>query len=450
MNKLSEKKIIELFQNTLGNTNFVPEDVESFKIGKEQLVVKVDTFVESTDLPPKMKLEDAARKSIVSCVSDFASKGVKPIFGIVSLTIPKKLSRSNIQSLAKGFQIATREFGLKILGGDTNGGKELVITFSLFGTAKKIVKRNGAKTNDLIICSGPFGYSAAGISILLENNKCSKTFGVKAKRSVFRPNCRLEFGLKNKNYFSSAMDSSDGLSTTLNEMSKQSKKKFIITRTPSEKDISAFADLNRIHVEDLIFNGGEEYEIVATISRTHLERIKKYAKNHKIRLYEIGYVTKGRGVFLGRTAADSLGYKCKGNRILNKNFPYIENFGVQIKDKGWQHKFLANTQEAKQLGEAWSPRQYRWRRTGLVVTGTIRDLEEPRVVRTKYGKKTLVANAKLVDDKGFIILTLWGDDIQKVSNGTKVKIVGGFTKKFGNKVQLNKSPKDGTMEILQR
>ena len=138
MNKLSEKKIIELFQSTLGNTNFVPEDVESFKIGKEQLVVKVDTFVESTDLPPKMKLEDAARKSIVSCVSDFASKGVKPIFGIVSLTIPKKLSRSNIQSLAKGFQIATREFGLKILGGDTNEGKELVITFSLFGTAEKL------------------------------------------------------------------------------------------------------------------------------------------------------------------------------------------------------------------------------------------------------------------------------------------------------------------------
>ena len=35
MSKLSEKKIIELFQNRLGNTNFVPEDVESFKIGKK-------------------------------------------------------------------------------------------------------------------------------------------------------------------------------------------------------------------------------------------------------------------------------------------------------------------------------------------------------------------------------------------------------------------------------
>ena len=83
MGKLSEKKIIELFQNKLGNASFVPEDVESFKIGKEQLVVKVDTFVESTDLPPLMKLEDAARKSIVSCVRDFAAKGVRPVFGII-------------------------------------------------------------------------------------------------------------------------------------------------------------------------------------------------------------------------------------------------------------------------------------------------------------------------------------------------------------------------------
>ena len=83
MSKLSEKKIIKLFQNRLGNTNFVPEDVESFKIGKKYIVAKVDTLVESTDVPPGMKLEDVARKSIVSCVSDFAAKGVRPIFGIV-------------------------------------------------------------------------------------------------------------------------------------------------------------------------------------------------------------------------------------------------------------------------------------------------------------------------------------------------------------------------------
>jgi len=314
MNKLSEKKIIELFQSKLGNANFVPEDVESFKIGKDQLVVKLDTFVESTDLPPRMKLDDAARKSIVSCVSDFAAKGVRPIFGIVSLTIPKKLSRSNIENLARGFQGAAREFGLKILGGDTNEGKELVITFSLFGTTKKITNRNGAKTEHVIITSGSFGYTGAGLSILLKNKKSSKKFGVKARNAVLRPRCRLLFGLKNKKYFSSSMDSSDGLSTTLNEMSSQSKKKFVITRMPSENDVFEFAISNKMNPNDLILNGGEEYEIVATTSKSNLLKIKKYAKKHRIKLYEIGYVAKGSGVF----------YKTNGKL-------------VRIKDKGWQH-----------------------------------------------------------------------------------------------------------------
>ena len=314
MSKLSEKKIIELFQSKLGNASFVPEDVESFKIGREQLVVKVDTFVESTDLPPQMKLEDAARKSIVSCVSDFAAKGVKPIFGIVSLTIPRKLSRSNIENLAKGYQGAAREFGLKILGGDTNEGKELVITFSLFGTTKKIVSRSGAKTDHVIITSGSFGYTGAGLSILLKNKKSSKKFRTKAKNAVFKPKCRLLFGLKNQKHFSSSMDSSDGLSTTLNEMSKQSKKKFVITSMPSDNDILEFATLNKLNPNDLVLNGGEEYEIVATASKSNLPKIKSHAKKHRIKLYEIGYVTKGRGVFHKR------------NGKLDR-----------IRDKGWEH-----------------------------------------------------------------------------------------------------------------
>jgi len=314
MRKLSERKIIELFQSKLGNTSFVPEDVESFKIGKEQLVVKVDTFVQSTDLPPRMKLEDAARKSIVSCVSDFAAKGVKPVFGIVSLTIPKKLSRSNIQGLAKGFQRGAIEFKLKILGGDTNEGKELVITFSLFGTTKKIVSRSGAKTDHVIITYGSFGYTGAGLLILLKNKKSTKKFRTKAKNAVFKPKCRLLFGLKNSKHLSSSMDSSDGLSTTLNEMSSQSKKKFIITKMPSQNDVLEFAISNKLDPNDLILNGGEEYEIVATISRTNLPKIKKDAKKYRIRIYEIGYVVKGRGVF----------YKKNGNL-------------VRIKDQGWQH-----------------------------------------------------------------------------------------------------------------
>ena len=184
----------------------------------------------------------------------------------------------------------------------------------MFGISEKIVKRNGAKINHAIITSGPFGYSGAGLSILLKNKNCSKKFGRKAKKAVFKPNCKLKFGLKNKNYFSSSMDSSDGLSTTLNEMSSLSKKRFVITAMPSENDVFDFASSNRLNVNDLIFNGGEEYEIVATVNMSNLPKIKKYAKKHRVKLYEIGYVTKGKGVF----------YKKDGKLI-------------RIKDEGWQH-----------------------------------------------------------------------------------------------------------------
>ena len=313
MSRLTEKKIIDIFQSAL-NDKFVSEDVEYYKIGKKYFVLKIDTLVESTDIPKNVGLQYIARKSIISCVSDFAAKGIKPIFGIVSVVLPRKLSKKKIEDLAIGFGNASKEFGIKILGGDTNEGKEISISFTLFGITNKIIKRKGAKLNDIIISSGPFGYSSAGLSILQKKKKHSQSFGIKAKNAVLNPKSRLMFGLKNKNYFSSSMDSSDGLSTTLEELARQSKRKFIITNVPAKADIFDFAATNRLNAMNLIFNGGEEYEIIATVNPSNLTKIKKYAKIHHIQLYEIGYVTKGNGVYL------------------QKNGKFIK-----IKDKGWHH-----------------------------------------------------------------------------------------------------------------
>ena len=313
MSRLTEKKIIDIFQSTL-NDKFVSEDVEYFKIGKKYFVLKIDTLVESTDMPKNVGLQYIARKSIISCISDFAAKGIKPIFGIVSVVLPRKLSKKKIEDLALGFGKASKEFGIKILGGDTNEGKEISISFTLFGITNKIIKRKGAKLNDIIISSGPFGYSSAGLSILQKKKKYSQSFGIKAKNAVLNPKSRLMFGLKNKNYFSSSMDSSDGLSTTLEELARQSKRKFIITNVPAKADIFDFATANRLNAMNLIFNGGEEYEIIATVNPSNLTKIKKYAKIHHIQLYEIGYVTKGNGVYLQK----------------NGRF-------MKIKDKGWHH-----------------------------------------------------------------------------------------------------------------
>ena len=133
MKRLDETGIIKKFQKKFGNRNFTSEDVEFFSIGDTKVIVKVDTLVQSTDIPSRMSLKDAARKSVVACVSDFAAKGVKPKFAIISVILPSGITSKKIDEITSGFAKASKEFGIQILGGDTNEGKEIALTVCLSG-----------------------------------------------------------------------------------------------------------------------------------------------------------------------------------------------------------------------------------------------------------------------------------------------------------------------------
>lgn len=297
MKRPDELEIISTFQRRFGlGTKFIPEDVEVLPFARRDFVVKADMLVQSTDVPPGMKLSQVARKSLVSCVSDFSCKGVRPRFAIVSVAIPRGFSRKMIRALADGFAAASREFGVKIIGGDVNEGREIVIDVSMFGIGRGITRRSGARNGDVIITSGPFGYTASGLKIILQGLKGDTRFVKRCKGTVFLPTPRLKFGLEASRYFSSSMDSSDGLSITLNDMSKASKKRFVVTNAPVEKDVKVFADKNRLDASSLAFCGGEEFEIVATVSRKNLGAVRKIAKRLRVPLVEIGFVKQGRGV----------------------------------------------------------------------------------------------------------------------------------------------------------
>ena len=310
MKKLSEKKIIEI----MNKKKFLSEDVEVFRLGNEQCAVCVDTLVESTDIPKGSKLLDMSRKSVVSSVSDFAAKGIIPKFCIISLTLPKTISKKQVQELSKGFSKACKEFKIQLLGGDTNQGTEISIHVVLFGNVKEYTKRKGAKIGDIICTTGPFGYTAAALDIILKKRKSSKTFSTKSKNRFFRPKPRLEFGHKSISYTSSSIDSSDGLSSCLNELSKQSKKKFLITKIPTNNDVKEFSEKNNTSLNRLVFDGGEEFELVFTVTPKNLKKIHALAKKNKISIFEIGQVSKGKGVFFD-----------DGNNLF------------KIKDNGWQH-----------------------------------------------------------------------------------------------------------------
>lgn len=311
MKKPDELEIIKIFQNRFGKkSSFVANDLESITISGFDLVVKSDMLVQSTDIPSGMKLRDVSRKSIVSCVSDFACKGIKPRYATVSLALPRGITKQKVNELGRGFAEASKEFGIKIVGGDINEGKEIVIDVSLFGVGNDIVKRGTAKNGDIIITTGPFGYTSSGLEIILHGLRTKTTFSKKSKKSIFKPIPPLEFGLNVAKYFSSSMDSSDGLSISLNDMSMQSRKKFVITRLPVVKDVIEFARKNRISLIDLVFCGGEEYEIVATIPRRNLGIVRKLARKFKISYLEIGYVTRGKNVVFIENGKEEIIKRC--------------------------------------------------------------------------------------------------------------------------------------------
>ena len=135
-----------------------------------------------------------------------------------------------------------------------------------------------------------------------------------AKNKFFHPTPRLKFGLACKNLLSSSIDSSDGLASCLQELSISSKKQFVITNFPVKDDVIDFAKRNRLDLKNIVFNGGEEFELVSTTSLKNLEKVKKNAKKLGLNLYEIGVVRNGKNVV-------------------------IENNGKQyrINDVGWLH-----------------------------------------------------------------------------------------------------------------
>ncbi len=84
----------------------------------------------------------------------------------------------------------------------------------------------------------------------------------------------------------------------------------------------------------------------------------------------------------------------------------------------------------------------------VVVEASVTAISEPREVVTRFGKKTRVADATIKDDSGEITLTLWGDDVDKVGIGDKVKIENGWVSEFKGTSQLS-AGKYGKMTVVK-
>jgi len=86
-------------------------------------------------------------------------------------------------------------------------------------------------------------------------------------------------------------------------------------------------------------------------------------------------------------------------------------------------------------------------RNGINVEGNIERIGEVRTVNKKDGTSINVCDVFLKDPSGDIKLTLWGDDITRVKDGSKIVISNGYTNTFKGDISLTKG-KYGTLDVL--
>ena len=304
---MGERRAIELILEHLDKMPQMPipfgDDVSAYPIGGNRLcVLKTDMLVAETDVPKGMSLWQAARKAVVMNISDFAAKGVKPLAMLVSIGMPKEITRKGLEEIAEGLNAGAREYDAYIIGGDTNEASDLIISLSLFGLAKKdyVMLRSGAKPEDIAAVTGPFGKTSAGLKVLLEN--CNAPIDVRSSllEAVYMPRARLKEGLvlSTTKTVTSAIDSSDGLAWSLYELSKASNVGFSIENVPVATEAIKFAEINDLDPLDLALYGGEEYELVLTIKPNLWNKAEKAVKSVGGNLIRIGKVTAEKQIVL--------------------------------------------------------------------------------------------------------------------------------------------------------
>ena len=291
---LDEYEIIRLITGRFGKLpeGYLPigDDVAMVPQGRkgESVVLKCDMLVAKTDVPPGMSWKMAARKAVAMCVSDFAAKGVRPGVFMVSVGLRKGTEEGKVVELASGFLEASREWDVKLVGGDVSEAEDLIIDCSMTGFAKKVVRRDGARPGELVVTSGPFGQTAAGLKILMEGAKAGPAFRKEAVSSVCMPNPKLGLGLALSRYLSSSIDSSDGLAISLHTISEMSGVGIRLTELPYAKGLEEFASQNLLSAEELALYGGEEYEIVGTVKKGRIQEARSKASALGFRLHVIG------------------------------------------------------------------------------------------------------------------------------------------------------------------
>ena len=283
----------------------VGDDAAVLDYGDKLTLVTTDLLLEGVHFDlTYVPLKHLGYKSAVVNFSDIYAMNGRPRQITVSIGLSKRFSVEDMEELYCGIRLACDVYGVDLVGGDTSAsltGLSISITCIGEGEKGKVVYRNGAHETDLICVSGDLGAAYMGLQLLEREKRVFQgekdfTPDFSGKEYLLerqlKPEARKDIieKLREANVLPTAMmDISDGLSSELLHISKQSHVgcRVYEDRIPIDYQTAVMAEQFNMNLVTAALNGGEDYELLFTVPLTDHEKVSEM-EGIKV----IGHITK--------------------------------------------------------------------------------------------------------------------------------------------------------------
>ncbi len=286
----------------------VGDDCAVLHYPDKEVLVTTDMLMEGIHFDlTYIDMEHLGYKSAMVNISDIFAMNGTPRQMVVSIALSKRFQVEDLEAFYNGLRLACDRWGIDIVGGDTTSSYTgLAISITCIGEAARedIVYRSGAKDTDLICVSGNLGAAYMGLQ-LLEREKTVYYQQVeearKKGRQALEQLAHFQPDFAGKEYIierqikpeargdiiarlremniraTSMMDISDGLSSELLHICEQSHCgcRVYEKNLPIDYQTAVMAEELNMNVTTCALNGGEDYELLFTVSIGDYEKIQE-------------------------------------------------------------------------------------------------------------------------------------------------------------------------------
>jgi thiamine-monophosphate kinase len=306
--EIGEFGLIELIRKNLSSRVSPPglikgigDDAAVFKTTKGRWnLATVDALVENVHFKlTNISFHDLGWKALAVNISDIASMGGEPLWALVNLTVTKKILPKDILAFYDGMNRCGRKFKTRIIGGNisrSHTGFSVAVTLLGAVTAANLLQRSGAKAGDVMAVTGDLGAAHAGLKVLQRNlDPESYSRSLKKHRSPMPRQEWISTLLKHDVKVNSCIDLSDGLASDLHHLCKASKvgAEVRVGLIPCHPETKKIAEKLNETASGYTLNGGEDYELLMTMSAKEFAHAKRILKNN---LTGIGVITKSKKI----------------------------------------------------------------------------------------------------------------------------------------------------------